>query len=265
MSDVINEPTLIDVVRAAMHATSSAIRVCLPARVESFDELTQTVSCTPLIRNPLSDPYTGDQDSEELPTIPNVKVQYPRSGKFILYFPLEKGDTVTLIFSDLSTAQWRTSGEISEALDTRRHSLGYPFAIPGNFADADAATTPINPLFKDAICLGVDGDPTGMIRVKSGSVECGGLLPMPLAMGVPTAAGSVATSAGLSAVLAAINGLAAAATAGVVPAGIAGPGFTAMAAALTALATTFSNALTPVTATLAQSAAAIPATITKGQ
>lgn len=190
-----------DILQAFARAIASGLHVALPGVVESYNPLTQSATVKPSIRNPITDLDTGDLDSEEFPSIPNVPICFPRGGGFACYFPLAKGDHVVLIFSDLATGQWRQSGDVSEALDLRRHSLGYAFAIPGAFPIADVLLGPTNPLFLDKMVIGVDNDPTGTIRISSGSVECGGALPVPLALAAPTFVAINALAAALGAVM----------------------------------------------------------------
>lgn len=230
---------LADIFKAHGDALSDRIHVCLPGVVESFDAETQTASVTPTVRNPIFDTYTGDPDSEDPVTIPNVPVCYPRGGGYSVYFPLNKGDHVVLVFSDLATAQWRSTGNISEAVDVRRHSMGYPFAIPGAFPDSKALKDPSDTKYEGMMVLGKDGDPTGSIRLKSGSVECGGTSPVPVALGD-------ATKAAFEALLDTMK----AAFAAVTPVSGGAPATAAITAAETGLKTAFE---------------ALIATITKGQ
>lgn len=225
--------TLAEVLKAASEALSSGLRCALPGRVESYVPATQTAAITPTIRNPIRDIETGEYSSEELPTIPNVPVCFPRGGGFHVTFPLEKGDHVLLVFADLATGQWRASGETSEPLDVRRHSLGYPFAIPGAFSDLQTLTNPINPLLLGKLVVGKEASPAQCIRISGTTIEVGGLVPLPLAMGPATVTALTAISVWASAISALVPG----------------------SAAATAILTT----------ALATAATAIPATITKGQ
>lgn len=227
-----------------MSAVASGLHVCLPGVIESWDPITQTASVKPTVRNPITDLVTGAADSEDPITIPNVMVVTPRGGGFHISFPYEKGDHVVLVFSDLATGQWRASGEVSEPLDVRRHSLGYPFAFPGAFPDSDALTDPVNPLFLGKMIIGKDGDPAQSIRIGAAGVECGGILPMPLAMaaGVASAFGAIQTA--LAAVVTHINAAAPPPD----------PTTITLNAAMVTLGTAMTTAL-----------ALIPATITKGQ
>lgn len=251
--------SLVEIFRAANAANRAGLHTCLPGKVESFDPLTQTVNVKPTVKVPTFDPEDGTPlEGEEMPTIPNVPVVYPRGGGFHAYFPLEAGDHVVLVFSELATGQWRSSGETSEAGDVRRHSLGYPFAIPGAFPDADALLSPVNPLFTGAMVLGVDGDPTGTVRIKAGSVECGGALPLPLAIAPNVLAAIAALLASINAVQTEIVAIQ---TAWVAKYPLPDPATVALNTAITTAVTALTTQATALTA----ANLIIPATITKGQ
>lgn len=158
-------------------------------------------------------------------------------------FPLEPGNHVTLVFSEAATGQWRSTGEISEVGDVRRHSLGYPTALPGAHPDAEVLADDANPLYAGMLVLGKDGDPTQSIRIGPSGIEVGGALPMPLAMGPGTAT-----------VVAAIGAWIAACTAALA----ANPDYTTFKAAMVAPGATVATAI-------GAAATAIPATISKGQ
>lgn len=255
--------TLAQVIRAAQNALKAGLHTSLPGVVKSYDAQKKTADIQPVIKVPVYDPETGEPgEAETLPVIPNVPVSMPRGGGFHLSFPLEAGDHVTLVFSESATGQWRTSGEVSEPGDVRRHSLGYPTAFPGAHPDADVLTDDANPLFSGKLVIGKDGDPTSSVRIGGGSVECGGALPLPLAMGpaAVTLAGALAT--GFTAIATAFTALATAFTAKATatPAeavGIWTPAATASTTAATAC-TTAATACTTAAGTLA-------ATVTKGQ
>jgi len=108
------------------------VHTAIPARVEAYDEVTNTCFATPTIGLPVRN-EDGDLTYEQAPVIPFVPVCFPRAGDYIITFPLAEGDTVLLVFSELSTAEWLDSGDFSEPIDVQKFSDGYPFAIPGAF------------------------------------------------------------------------------------------------------------------------------------
>ncbi len=181
--------TLAEVLRANNAALRAGLHTSMPGVIQSYDPETKTADVLPVIKTPLYEPETGDEgEAEDLPVIPNVPVSFPRGGGWHLSFPLEPGDHVTLVFSEAATGQWRTSGEVSEPGDVRRHSLGYPTAFPGAFWDDDVLEDDANEDWEGWLVLGKDGDPTQSIRIGPDGIEVGGATPAFLAMGADTKA-----------------------------------------------------------------------------
>ena len=243
--------TLAEVLRANNAALRAGLHTSMPGVIKTYDPETKRADILPVVMMPTYDPETGEEDEAvELPVIPNVPVSFPRGGGWHLSFPLEPGDHVTLVFSETATGAWRESGEVSEPGDVRRHSLGYPTAFLGIAPDADVLLddAAANPITSGKMVLGKDGDPTQSIRIGPSGIEIGGLLPLPLAMGVPTAAGFTAEAVAWTALAAGFT-LKATAT----PAEAAAI-WTPMAAAATAAA-----------AACTAQALLVPATISKGQ
>lgn len=131
-------PTLADAVRRAAQAELADVNVAIPARVESYDPTTQRCSAQPLIRRAYRDEAgerVGDA-SARLPVINDVPVVFPGAGSYSITWPVAKGDTVLLIFSQASIDKWLSGGGGSgggdiDPLDDRRHSLNDAIAIPG--------------------------------------------------------------------------------------------------------------------------------------
>ena len=108
------------------------IRVCLPARIESYDHTTQRAEVTPLLRRAYVD---GETDS--MPVIAGVPVVWPRSGGASLTMPVRRGDGVMLVFSDRSLDRWLVQGGEVTPDDRRKHDLSDAIAIPGLYSFAD--------------------------------------------------------------------------------------------------------------------------------
>lgn len=122
--------SLAEVLNSFAAAQKEGQHTSLPAKVVSYDNLLQTVSVQPMIKRPVFN-EDGEKSYEELPTITDVPVCFPRGGGFVITFPLAAGDFVWLVFSEAGIGEWRETGQLSEPQDVRRHSMGYPMAIPG--------------------------------------------------------------------------------------------------------------------------------------
>jgi hypothetical protein len=175
-----------DVIKTAIAAGRAEIFTEMPGKVTSYDPSTQTCSVQPMIKSPVFDPITREQsDSETLPELKNIPVGFFRGGGFSIVFPLNVGDEVTIQWQMLATGQWRTSGELSEPLDVRRHSVGSAIAVPNACSLLKTLLSPT--VFSGMLAFGLDGDPMSTIRISNGQVVCGGAIPAPLAMGIQTA------------------------------------------------------------------------------
>jgi hypothetical protein len=124
------EPTWQEIISEAIESRLLELHTAIPGKVVSYDASTQTAEVTPVVQRaePRED---GGNTLTPLPSIPNVPVQWPRGGGYALHFPLKAGDHVLLVFSEAAIGHWRASGELAPPGDLRRHSLGYPVAIPG--------------------------------------------------------------------------------------------------------------------------------------
>jgi len=150
------------------------VHVAIPARVDSYDAATQTCKCTPVVRRArLND--NREIIKEDLPQFSNVPVDWTRGGGFFVTLPLAKGDFVQLLFNEVGTGVFRTSGDVpSNPGEIRRHSLSDPVAIPGGaYPDAQ----PVGDASATDMVLGKDGDaiiriqPNGNILIGRQAIE----------------------------------------------------------------------------------------------
>ena len=122
----------------------------------------------------------GERVFSEYDILPRVRVQVPRGGGYMASFPHAAGDGVLVVFQQASDAEHRTNGTLGEPADGRRHSIGYPVAIPGVFADtnppgdasARAAGMVVGKVGSDA-----------QIRISSSDIQAGATLAAAVAMG----------------------------------------------------------------------------------
>lgn len=110
-------------------AKLEGIHVSCPGIVQKYDPDTKTADVLPAVKRPVRTPDGGFL-YEDHPVIPGVPVAWPQGDGFGIHFPLSEGSKVTLVFSELSNSEHRTTGEVSEPFDLRLFGLGYPVAIP---------------------------------------------------------------------------------------------------------------------------------------
>lgn len=108
--------------------------------------------------------------------LPDVPIIWPAFGAYVIAGPMSVGDPVMVHFSDTAYGNYIQSGSAGPAIDTRRHSLGYPVCYPGGPRPLPKALlTALATL--TALTIGVDGgnqiieiDATG-IRIGKNAVD----------------------------------------------------------------------------------------------
>ena len=164
-----------DVLEAFREALQRNMHTAMPAVVVSYDATTKTANVKPTCKQPVK--VTGEHPSDEqgftyveLPTIPDVPVSFPSGGGYYVVFPLQPGDSVFLVFSETPMGEYLLNATVgAKPLDTRRHSLGYPIAIPGGArpdskAIADSSATDL--------IVGKDGTDS-QIKVSATDIQVG--------------------------------------------------------------------------------------------
>lgn len=130
--------SLAQVVTAALEGHTNDVHTATIGRVTAYRPATQRADIEVCVARPLQNPQE-EVVYEAVGTLPDVPVLFPRTKKYSLVFPLDVGDTVLLVYCESSIAEWRTGARTGEPADTRRHSSGYPVAIPGVFPDLEPA------------------------------------------------------------------------------------------------------------------------------
>ncbi len=103
-------PSLTQAVVGAIEASLADLHVGLPAKVISFDPLTQSCDVQPLLQNQIID-LDGNELTFDWKVISDVPVLYPAGGGWSLTFPLAPGDTVYLAFAEKSIDDWLVNGD----------------------------------------------------------------------------------------------------------------------------------------------------------
>lgn len=95
-----------------------ALRVALPAVVQSYDRAANRVTVTPAVTS-----LSGSGQTLTLPQLADIPVCTAGGGGFGASFPLQAGDTGWLLFCDRDISLFKASRVISPANTNRLHNL----------------------------------------------------------------------------------------------------------------------------------------------
>jgi len=155
--------TLTEIIRLAMDEMREQVHTSLPGTVQTFYPSTQTADIQLAIRRPYIEGTTGLKAYETLPVLPQVPIAYPRGGGFVMAFPLNSGDEVTVVFRMYSDAEWRQTGQLSSPTDATVHGM-YCVAMPCN------TVTPVGDPISSDLVIGIAGK-SAQIRIPSAGGE----------------------------------------------------------------------------------------------
>lgn len=167
--------SIAEVLRRAMRAQRADIHTMLPGKIKSWDATANVADIELQIDQRV---YLDDDDAvfvgsyEQLPILPAVPIVWPRTGSYVLTMPLSAGDGVMVVFSEASIGEYRTTGQRSQPADDRRHSIGYPVAVPGLFADVSQMSGGDAGARASSLVLGRDGAST-QIRIDGSGINLG--------------------------------------------------------------------------------------------
>ena len=151
-------PSPTEVFKRAMRGMAMEMRVSMPAEVTRYDHKKQLVDVQPYFKRRYKDGKV-----EDAPVIYNVPVGFLRANGAWISVPLEKGDSVWLIFADRSLEKWLSSGESGDPQDTRIHDMSDAIAYPGVYPFSDPA--PINNP-KDLIIRNADKEGKNFVEFR---------------------------------------------------------------------------------------------------
>lgn len=155
---------------AKIVAAMSQMYTALPAKIDSYDPETRTISATPLIRRTFE-----DEIQTQTLSIDDIPVVFPSGGGGEVTFPLQIGDQVLLIFSMRSIQDWLVSQTGDEVSPVRKktHTVQDAIAIPSLFTkpQARAANADHMELLFGESKIQIQED--SKIVIESGTVELG--------------------------------------------------------------------------------------------
>lgn len=117
---------IVDLVNKLKEDVSSSIRVCMPAKIESYDFKTQKASVKVTMQELYEDGSTVDY-----PVISGVPVVFMAAGGASINLPVLKGDSCFVIFFDRDMSNWLLGGAGQKPNSTRAHNMSDAVAIMG--------------------------------------------------------------------------------------------------------------------------------------
>ncbi|MCK5609853.1 hypothetical protein KAR91_48725 [Candidatus Pacearchaeota archaeon] len=155
--------SLTNMVETIVERIFSSVHTCIPGRIEKYDFTTQKAEVQPLIKI-----RYNDDIEESVPVIPNVPVQFLGSSESVIHFPLKRGDTGLIHFSERAMETWLSLGGETGPGDYRKFDLSDAIFVPGLRPFSAASLADNN----DDFIVQYKG--TGLRIKKNGDVEVGG-------------------------------------------------------------------------------------------
>lgn len=121
-------------IRAALRNWQGGIWTALPGYVVSYDSSRITAEVQPTVQAQVRGARDQVWTNKTLPVIPDVPVQFPAGGDFLLTFPLSPGDEGGLVFCSRCIDGWWQSGGVQPQAENRMHDLSDAFFVPGLFS-----------------------------------------------------------------------------------------------------------------------------------
>lgn len=122
-------PSFEKVLAMAIDAKLFDVHTAIPGVVESYDPGTETVSVRPALKRKYE-----DGTLVEIPLILNVPVMFPRGEKSSITFPIKKGNSGLLIFSERSLDVWKSKGGVVDPNDPRKFNITDALFYPGAYS-----------------------------------------------------------------------------------------------------------------------------------
>jgi hypothetical protein len=142
--------TLPEAVQFLIDANIEGVHTCIPGIVTSYDgHKTRRATVQPSVRLPSSNGVLMD-----IPPIGGVPVVFPSSALGTLFFPINPGDGVTLVFSEVGIGRYLQSdgNDLADPGSLDRHALTDAIAIPGLWTWGSAPEFPASAAM-DAVVL----------------------------------------------------------------------------------------------------------------
>lgn len=167
-----SDPPLQDVIASWVAAGLGDVHTALPAVIVTYNQVLQSATVQPVIRQRVDDPVLDIQrpDLTPIPPISNVPIVWPSGATWSDTAPLVPGDPVTLLFVERSTDEWRSTGLVDNIpQDARRFDISDAVAIPGgrSLNPASGTTSPLGATKVDPVARVIGTSVPGGIKLGS--------------------------------------------------------------------------------------------------
>lgn len=166
--DATEQITLDELIGIALEARMAEVHTALPAVVTEYDRSAGTVGVTVPISRMIPD-GSGNFVAEPYPALKDIRIEWPGCGKFLITWPLEKGDEGVLVICQHNLGPWRTAGDAVEAGDTAMHTLDGAVFRPAPLTDGKTPTT----ASASNMVIGSTTDTKGRVALKPAGLELG--------------------------------------------------------------------------------------------
>lgn len=162
-------PELHDALMSLKYALSSELHTMMPGKIVKYYPTSQTADVQPMVQrvywadDAVGDVPAGSPVYGRFPLLLNVPVVFPGGSGCVIAFPLGSGDTVQLVFSESSMANFLESGTEGPQQDIGRHKLGSCVAQPVFIPTSQAPITDTDIVANDKIVLGQAG---GVVQIQ---------------------------------------------------------------------------------------------------
>jgi hypothetical protein len=168
-----------EILKAHRDATKDDIRKVDLATVLAVYPARQTVDVQVCTNNPIHDPV-GNAFLEPAPNLSDVPLACLRGGGFLVWMPVSVGDSVLIVYSDLSADTWRSGdGSVADPGFQGKHTRDSPFALPMFAPDAKMFSDPASAATK--VIIGKDGS-QAQIRISDTEIDLGATPTDPVAL-----------------------------------------------------------------------------------
>jgi hypothetical protein len=122
MDDIVN------LLKKLSNHVANSIRVCMPAKIETYDFKTQQAS----VKIDMKELYDNGS-TIDYPVVSGVPVVFMSSGGASITMPVNRGDSCLLVYADRDMSNWLLGGTGQKPDSTRMHNLSDAIAIMGLF------------------------------------------------------------------------------------------------------------------------------------